>query len=82
MQFGQRGRQQRCARPVALAAATLYALLAGFGVSTRRALAAVDQHPRFGINFDPSHFGYQGVDYLKLVREFAPRICNVHVKDS
>jgi len=51
-------------------------------VSTRRALQAVDEHPRFGINFDPSHFGYQGVDYLRLVREFSARIWNVHVKDS
>jgi sugar phosphate isomerase/epimerase len=50
--------------------------------STRRALQAVDEHPRFGINFDPSHFGYQGVDYLQLVREFAARIWNVHIKDS
>ena len=32
--------------------------------STRRALRALDDHPHFGLNFDPSHFGYQGVDYL------------------
>jgi len=50
-------------------------------VSTRRALAAIAQHPRFGFNFDPSHFGYQGVDYLAFLREFAPRVFNVHVKD-
>lgn len=50
--------------------------------STRRALAAVKNHPNFGINFDPSHFGYQGVDYLQMLREFAPRIWNVHIKDS
>jgi sugar phosphate isomerase/epimerase len=49
--------------------------------STRRALAAVDHHPRFGLNFDPSHFGYQGVDYLGFLREFAGLIWNVHVKD-
>jgi len=51
-------------------------------VSMRRALEAVDEHPRLGINFDPSHFGYQGVDYLQLVREFSARIWNVHVKDA
>ena len=44
-------------------------------------LAAVGNHPRFGINFDPSHFGYQGVDYLGFVREFGKRVLNVHVKD-
>jgi sugar phosphate isomerase/epimerase len=49
--------------------------------STRRALAAVGRHPHFGFNFDPSHFGYQGVDYLGFLREFGPRVFNVHVKD-
>ena len=49
--------------------------------TTRRALAAVNDHPRFGFNYDPSHFGYQGVDYLAFLREFGARIFNVHVKD-
>jgi sugar phosphate isomerase/epimerase len=49
--------------------------------STRRALAALGEHPRFGFNFDPSHFGYQGVDYIAFLREFGPRVWNVHVKD-
>jgi len=49
--------------------------------TTRRALAALDHHAHFGFNFDPSHFGYQGVDYLGFLEEFAPRIFNVHVKD-
>jgi sugar phosphate isomerase/epimerase len=50
-------------------------------ISTRRALAAIDNHPAFGLNFDPSHFGYQGVDYVAFLKEFATRIYNVHVKD-
>lgn len=50
-------------------------------LSTRRALAAVDHHPRFGFNFDPSHLGYQGVDYIGFLREFGDRIFNVHMKD-
>ncbi|MFT5286097.1 MAG: sugar phosphate isomerase/epimerase [Planctomycetota bacterium] len=50
-------------------------------VTTRRALAAVSNHESFGFNFDPSHFGYQGVDYLAFLREFGSRIFNVHVKD-
>ena len=49
--------------------------------TTRRALAAVNDHPAFGFNFDPSHLGYQGVDYLAFLREFGPRVFNVHVKD-
>jgi sugar phosphate isomerase/epimerase len=50
-------------------------------VSTRRALKAIDNHPRFGFNYDPSHLGYQGVDYLRFIREFGQRIFHVHVKD-
>ena len=50
--------------------------------SARRALEAVKNHPRFGFNFDPSHFGYQGVSYLKFIREFASRIFHVHMKDA
>ncbi len=49
--------------------------------STRRAIAAVGNHPAFGFNFDPSHFGYQGVDYLGFLREFRERIFHVHMKD-
>ncbi len=49
--------------------------------SAERALAAVDRHPAFGFNFDPSHFGYQGVDYAGFVRRFRDRIFHVHMKD-
>ncbi len=49
--------------------------------STRRALDAIGHHPRFGFNFDPSHLGYQGVDYIGFIREFGARIFNCHVKD-
>ncbi|RKY20356.1 MAG: sugar phosphate isomerase/epimerase [Planctomycetota bacterium] len=49
--------------------------------SARRALAALSEHPAFGFNFDPSHFGYQGVDYLAFLREFGGRLLNVHIKD-
>jgi sugar phosphate isomerase/epimerase len=31
--------------------------------SAHRALEAVKHHRRFGFNYDPSHLGYQGVDY-------------------
>ena len=49
--------------------------------SSQRAIDAVKGHARFGFNFDPSHLGYQGVDYVKFLRSFGPRIFNVHMKD-
>lgn len=49
--------------------------------SAHRALEAVHHHPAFGFNFDPSHFGYQGVDYVGFIRTFADRIFHVHMKD-
>jgi sugar phosphate isomerase/epimerase len=49
--------------------------------SSQRAIEAVKGHRRFGFNFDPSHLGYQGVDYVKFLRTFGPRIHNVHMKD-
>jgi sugar phosphate isomerase/epimerase len=51
-------------------------------VSARRTLKALDNHPSFGFNFDPSHFGYQGVDYLGFLRTFSDRIFHVHIKDA
>jgi sugar phosphate isomerase/epimerase len=35
----------------------------------------------FGLNFDPSHLVWQGIDYLRAVREFAPKIFHAHAKD-
>jgi sugar phosphate isomerase/epimerase len=49
--------------------------------SAKRALDAVKNHKRFGFNYDPSHLGYQGVDYVKFIQEFAKRIFHVHMKD-
>ena len=54
-----------------------------FDIDTaKRALKAIDNHPAFGFNFDPSHFGYQGVDYVKFIYAFADRIFHVHMKDA
>lgn len=50
--------------------------------SARRALDAVGNHKRFGFNYDPSHLGYQGVDYVRFIREFAKRIFHAHMKDA
>lgn len=53
-----------------------------FDIETaKRTLDAIDHHPHFGFNYDPSHFGYQGVDYLGFLREFSDLIFNVHMKD-
>lgn len=49
--------------------------------SAQRAVAAVGGHQRFGFNFDPSHLGYQGVDYVRFIRTFHDRIYHVHMKD-
>jgi len=51
-------------------------------VTTRRALAALDHRPGFGINFDPSHFIPQMLDPAAYLTEFSDRVYNVHVKDS
>jgi sugar phosphate isomerase/epimerase len=50
--------------------------------SAERALQAVGGHKRFGFNYDPSHLGYQGVDYVQFIRTFADRIYHVHMKDA
>ncbi len=49
--------------------------------SAERALKALDYHPAFGFNYDPSHFGYQGVDYVAFITRFGDRIFHVHMKD-
>ena len=49
--------------------------------STERAIEAVGGHPAFGFNYDPSHMGYQGVDYVGFIRQFGERIFHVHMKD-
>jgi len=49
--------------------------------SAQRAIDAVKKHECFGFNYDPSHLGYQGVDYVKFVRTFGNRIWHTHMKD-
>lgn len=36
----------------------------------------------FGLNYDPSHFVWQRIDYLRPVAEFRARIFHVHLKDA
>jgi sugar phosphate isomerase/epimerase len=49
--------------------------------SAERAIKALDGHPAFGFNYDPSHLGYQGVDYVEFIHRFSDRIFHVHMKD-
>jgi sugar phosphate isomerase/epimerase len=49
--------------------------------SAERALAAVRNHEAFGFNYDPSHFGYQAVDYVAFIERFGDRIFHAHMKD-
>jgi len=51
-------------------------------VSAARALDALKSRREFGFNYDPSHFGYQGVDYVAFIHRFADRILHVHMKDA
>ncbi len=47
----------------------------------RRMFAEIPS-PSFGLNFDPSHFVWQRMDYLKPLREFKDRLFHVHAKDA
>ncbi|MFL5580794.1 MAG: sugar phosphate isomerase/epimerase family protein [Gemmatimonadaceae bacterium] len=49
--------------------------------SAQRALDAVNGRKAFGFNYDPSHFGYQGVDYVAFIERFGDRIYHAHMKD-
>jgi sugar phosphate isomerase/epimerase len=38
--------------------------------------------PNFGLNFDPSHFVWQRMDYLTVLRDFADKMFHLHAKDA
>lgn len=50
--------------------------------TAEKTLAAVNNRPAFGFNFDPSHFIHQLFDPTKFIDRFPDRIYHVHVKDS
>lgn len=52
------------------------------GTSFERFLAAVGDHPRCCINYDPSHFVLQALDYLAFIDIYHERIKAFHVKDA
>ena len=52
------------------------------GATFERFLAAVDNHPRCNILYDPSHFVLQQLDYLQYIDFYHERIKMFHVKDA
>lgn len=46
------------------------------------ALFAAIPSEALGLCLDPSHCVWQGIDYLRAVREYSPRLYHVHAKDT
>lgn len=49
--------------------------------STKKLLDTLEWRPTLGLNFDPSHLVWQGVNPTVFLRDFASRIYHVHMKD-
>ncbi len=52
------------------------------GATWEMFLDACDEHARAKINYDPSHFLLQQMDYLAFIDLYHDRICAYHVKDA
>lgn len=52
------------------------------GTSFEMFLEQLDQHPRVCINYDPSHFILQCLDYVQFIDFYHERIKAFHVKDA
>lgn len=52
------------------------------GATFEQFLAATNDHPRAAINYDPSHFILQCLDYVEFIDIYASRIKAFHVKDA
>ncbi len=50
--------------------------------TTKRTLEAIDHREAFGLNWDPSHMFWQGIDVVDFIVEFADRIYHVDCKDT
>jgi sugar phosphate isomerase/epimerase len=40
------------------------------------------ESPNFGLNYDPSHMIWQGMDYIKPLIEFREKLFHIHIKDA
>lgn len=49
--------------------------------TTKKLFDVFDNRPALGLNFDPSHLLWQGMEPHLFIREFADRIYHVHMKD-
>jgi sugar phosphate isomerase/epimerase len=52
------------------------------GLTFEMFLDATGQHPRAAINYDPSHFVLQQLDYVQFIDFYHDRIRAFHVKDA
>ena len=52
------------------------------GATFEMFLEACGNHPRCQINYDPSHFALQMLDYVEFIDIYHERICAFHVKDA
>ena len=52
------------------------------GTTFEMFLEELNGHPRCQINYDPSHFLLQQLDYLEFIDIYHERICAFHVKDA
>src|SRR6478609_271666 len=50
--------------------------------TTERTMAAIGHRPAFGLNWDPSHFVWQGLDPVMFIWDFRDRIYHVDCKDA
>jgi sugar phosphate isomerase/epimerase len=50
--------------------------------TTEKAIKAVGGRKEFGVNFDPSHFVWQGIDPVVFIKKFGDRIYHAHAKDA
>jgi len=46
-----------------------------------RRMFSIIKSDYFGLNFDPSHYVWQQMDYIKTIHEFKDKIFHVHLKD-
>lgn len=50
--------------------------------TTKKLFEVFDNRPTLGLNFDPSHLIWQGINPALFIREFADKIYHVHMKDA
>lgn len=55
--------------------------LASTPANWRKMFEIIDS-PNFGLNYDPSHFVWQQMDYIKPIYEFKDKIFHIHLKDT